>query len=235
MLRSRVVAIHSVPRPIIVLTVLVSWAAALVSAFHGWPLWAMVLVSLSPWLPIFGLEALWTYRHYRWLALFYVLALTQTGHFLEHVVQMVQLHVLHLPGHEAHGVFGAFDSEWVHFTWNNTVTLVVFLLVTRFSGNRWLWLTALIAGWHGLEHSYIMWVYLTTGLRGSPGLLGAGGVIGGGLPVPTVDLHFYYNLIETLPLLIAFVYQCRRSYEEADQWVVLAAGARLRRLLEYAA
>jgi phage terminase small subunit len=128
---------------------------------------------------------------------------------------MAQLHLLHLPGHTAHGVFGAFDTEWLHFTWNNGVTLAVFMLLARYPANRWLWLTALLAGWHGVEHTVIIWPYVTAGVRGSPGLLAAGGALGGGLPVRAVELHAWYNLAETVPLLLAFAAQCRRTTAEA--------------------
>jgi hypothetical protein len=53
--------------------------------------------------------------------------------------------------------------------------------------------------------------YLTTGLVGTPGLLARGGLVGGGLPVGRADLHFLYNLIETVPLWIAFVDQLQEA------------------------
>lgn len=73
----------------------------------------------------------------------------------------------------------------------------------------------MLAAWHEIEHTVIMFVYLQTGLAGTPGLLARGGLIGGGLPVTRPDLHFLYNLIETAPLVIAFGYQLRRSYDES--------------------
>ena len=57
-----------------------------------------------------------------------------------------------------------------------------------------------------IEHISIMFTYLATGVPGTPGLLSKGGLIGGGLPLTRPDLHFLYNLIETVPLTIAFVY-----------------------------
>ena len=67
-----------------------------------------------------------------------------------------------------------------------------------------------ISAWHAVEHTYIMYVYLmyvylTTGLSGTPGLLASGGLIGGGLPLARPDLHFLYNLVETAPLVLAFL------------------------------
>jgi len=64
--------------------------------------------------------------------------------------------------------------------------------------------------WHEVEHVYIMSVFLRTGHVGSPGLLASGGAIGGGLPLSRPDLHFYYNLLEELILIIAYLYQIQR-------------------------
>ncbi|MGH2584434.1 MAG: hypothetical protein ACRDJE_05915 [Dehalococcoidia bacterium] len=74
-----------------------------------------------------------------------------------------------------------------------------------------LWLVALVAAWHGVEHAYIMSVFLRTGTPGTPGLLSEGGMLAGGLPLSRADLHFLYNLVETVPLLIAFAIELRRG------------------------
>jgi hypothetical protein len=57
----------------------------------------------------------------------------------------------------------------------------------------------------------MMAAYLTTGVIGSPGFLSKGGLIGGGLPLVRPDLHFIYNVIETVPLVGAFIVQWRRE------------------------
>ncbi len=147
------------------------------------------------------------------LALYYVLAVTQLAHLGEHVAQMYQLHVLGLAGRHAHGIFGALDIEWVHFAWNAWVAIAAVLLLARFPQDRWLWLVLALAVWHGIEHAYIMSVYLSSGVAGTPGLIARGGVIGGGLPLARPDLHFLYNLVETVPLVIGFASQLRRSHD----------------------
>jgi hypothetical protein len=73
--------------------------------------------------------------------------------------------------------------------------------------------------WHEFEHARIMVTFLTTGLAGTPGLLSQGGAVGGGLPLPRPDVHFFYNLIETVPLVLAFVWQLRHAY---DDWLARA-------------
>jgi hypothetical protein len=202
-------SIHSKPPHVVGLTWLASCGAAGVGILQGWPLWGRVLAALLPWTPLFTGQIVWTYRHYQWLSLFYVLVVTQCGHFLEHVAQMVQIHILGLTGLNARGVFGALDLEWVHFIWNTGVIVAVLFLLRHFRANGWLWATALLAGWHEIEHIAIMWAYLSTGNVGTPGLLAHGGVLGGGIPLSRPDLHFLYNLAETIPLLAAFVYQLK--------------------------
>ncbi len=211
-----IVTIHSVPTRIVVLTLVASVASEVAALVLGMPLWAAVVAGLAPWVPLFTREMVWTYRQYGLLALYYVLVVTQGGHMMEHVAQMVQIHMLGWPGPQAHGVFGALDTEWVHVIWNSVVFVSVVVLLWRFRANRWLWLTLLFAGWHQIEHMYIMSIYLSTGIAGTPGLLSRGGAIAGGLAITRADLHFLYNLVETTPLLIGFVVQFRREREASE-------------------
>jgi hypothetical protein len=168
-------------------------------------------------MPIVLVQIAWTEENYPGLALFYVLVVAQSGHFVEHVWQMIQIHALGMPSLVARGAFGTFDIEWVHFFWNTFVIVVVAVLLTRFRLSGWLIALALAAGWHEVEHAYIMVGFLRTGAVGGPGLLAFGGAISGGLPLTRPDLHFIYNLVETAFLIAAFVYQARRSVFEAGQ------------------
>ncbi len=201
------------------LTILVSVGGLSFALLQGWPLWLVGTATVIPWLPILTIDAARIFRMYQWLALFYVLVVTQTGHLLEHVAQMFQIHVLALTGADARGIFGTLDIEWVHFLWNTWVLLAVVVLLRHFGANRWPWLTALFSSWHAVEHAYILSVYLTTGLSRTPGLLAEGGALGGGLPVTRPDLHFLYNLIETVPLITASLYQAQRSAPGASRLV----------------
>ncbi len=141
------------------------------------------------------------------LAVFTFLLLAQTGHLLEHVAQMVQIHALGLTGSDARGVIGQLDIEWVHFAWNAAVVVLLGILLFHFRSNRWLVAAGVFAAWHLVEHDVIMMSFLATGIPGSPGLLAAGGSIGGGLPISRPDLHFLYNVVETA--LIAVAYRSR--------------------------
>ena len=193
----------------VTLAAVTSLVAGGIGRLRAWPLWAIVLVMLLPAVPVFAAPARQLRRHGA-LVFFYVLVVAQSGHVLEHVSQMAQLHVLHREGSEAHGVFGSLDVEWVHFGWNTAVLLAVVVLFRHYRGNAWLWLALLLAGWHQIEHSYILAVYLQTGQMGTPGLLAAGGAWGGGLPLRRPDLHFLYNVLETTPLVLGFLHQLER-------------------------
>lgn len=171
-----------------------------------------------------------TWRPGAGLTLFFVLVVTQLGHVGEHAAQMFQIHGLHREAGNAHGIIGALDVEWVHFAWNTWVLLAVLLLVARFPRNRWLWLALAAAGWHQVEHIHILAVYLTTGTPGAPGLLAAGGAIAGGTFLPRPELHFLYNLVETVPILLGFVRQGSeaRRPRQGVRWTLAAVSTRPR-------
>lgn len=218
-LLQRLVGIRNAPPHIVALTAAASYAAQVFAVLQGWPFWAIVLATLLPWGPLLMRETAWMYKHYGYLALFYLLVITQGGHVIEHVAQILQIHVLGLPLREARGIFGALDVEWVHFVWNTWVLIAVVLLLVRFRTNPWLVATAVIAGWHELEHVFLIATYLTTGQQGTPGLLARGGLIVGGTPLRRPELHMLYNAVETAPLLLAFAYQLRDVY---DVWLAKA-------------
>ncbi|MDP9275412.1 MAG: hypothetical protein M3O99_07460 [Chloroflexota bacterium] len=148
-----------------------------------------------------------------WIALLGFLAVSQTAHLFEHVAQMVQIHVLHLGGANAQGIVGQLNIEWVHFIWNALVliTLLALLPIPEFRANPWLLAVTPLAAWHFVEHSVMIATYIQTGVSGTPGLLSSGGLLFGGLPVARPDLHFLYNLVETVPLLIAWLVEVRKA------------------------
>ena len=146
-----------------------------------------------------------------WLALLGFLAVSQTTHLLEHVAQMIQIHVLHLSGANAQGIVGQLNIEWVHFIWNALVLITLLALVPHFRSNPWLIAVTPLAAWHFVEHSVMIATYIQTGVSGSPGLLSSGGLIFGGLPIARPDLHFLYNLVETGPLLVAWLVEIRKT------------------------
>src|SRR5437763_7340036 len=99
-LSTKLMALHSFPFALVLLLGLIS--VGMVSAFWlGWVLWQIALLLVLVWLPPFVLQTASIYRQYRWLALFFILVVTQGAHFVEHLVQMIQLHLLGLSGQQA--------------------------------------------------------------------------------------------------------------------------------------
>ena len=145
-----------------------------------------------------------------WIALLGFLAVAQTTHLLEHIAQMVQIHVLHLTGAAAQGIVGQLNIEWVHFVWNALVLVTLLVLLPHFRTNPWLIAVTPLAAWHFVEHAVMIATYVSTGVGGTPGLLSSGGLLFGGLPIARPDLHFLYNLVETIPLLAAWTLELRR-------------------------
>jgi hypothetical protein len=145
-----------------------------------------------------------------WLGLLGFLAVAQTAHLVEHVAQMIQIHVLHLSGAAAQGIVGQLNVEWVHFSWNALVVFTLLVLLPRFPTNPWLIAVTPLAAWHLVEHAVMIATYIQTGISGTPGLLSSGGLLFGGLPVARPDLHFLYNVLETVPLLVAWSVKLRR-------------------------
>jgi hypothetical protein len=125
----RRIGFRGLPLRSVGLAAVISAGAISFALLRAWPLWAVGLVAMLPWVPLLALDMAWTVRRYQWLALFYLLAVTQLGHLGEHVAQVVQMHMLALSGPNARGIVGTLDIEWVHFVWNTWVLIAVLLLV----------------------------------------------------------------------------------------------------------
>jgi hypothetical protein len=193
-------------------TAATSVAAAAVAFIQAWPGWAIVAAAVLPWFLPLAFQTRWLTGHYGWFALFYLLVITQTGHYMEHVTQFVQDHFLGF-GDQGPGIIGVLNTEWVHFGWNTYVFIATIVLLTKFRRNPWLW--ALLAGaiWHQVEHVYEIVGYIRTGVA-PVGILPRGGLVD--LPINGHDLHHLYNTIETVPLIAGFFWQLRRTH---DSWL----------------
>ena len=151
---------------------------------QGAPVWLYIVVAVAPWVPTLVLELIWTYRHYRWLAVFCLLIVTQSVYLLEQVARMVQIHVLGRAPLEAPGIFSALGIEQIQFLWTSWAAVGMVLLVSRFPRNPWLWLTLVIAAWDA----------------GGRAILGL------------ADLQFVDSVIEIAALNLAFARQLGRTY-----------------------
>src|SRR5438093_9455609 len=133
------VPIRRVTPQVVVLAALGSYGLQLLAVGRAWPLQATVQLVLAPWIALLVYELAGEYGERFWLGLFVGLLVLQGGHLVEHVIQMVQIHVLNLKGLDARGFVSTLDVEWVHFVFNTWVLVAAVLLLTRYRRNPWLW------------------------------------------------------------------------------------------------
>jgi hypothetical protein len=206
--------LQAVPLPVVMVTCVAS--AVMVTTFWlGWAIWLVAILVALAWFPLIGLMTRTISRDSRYLGFFFILVVTQGGHFIEHSAQMIQIYLLGIPAMEAHGLIGALDIEWVHLIWNSWVLIYGIFLLYFGRKNPWLWGLLVLALWHEAEHIYIIDCYLKTGMAGNPGLLARGGALWGGLPIIRPNLHFLYTLIEESLIILGYRWARRRAGTEA--------------------
>jgi hypothetical protein len=207
----RALRIQRVPLPVLGLTAITSAALLALAVWLGKPLWERALFTLLPWLPVFFVEEIWRYEQYGFYSIFVAIAVLQTGHLAEHSVQVLQLYMHHGDLARSHGVFGQLDFETVHFYWDTAIWAGACMLVYRYRDNRWLWISWAFASIHEVEHIYLYWVnkihFAFYARGGIFGILGKGGLIGSPLARPY--LHFVYNFLVVVPMLVGFWDQTR--------------------------
>jgi hypothetical protein len=141
-------------------------------------------------------------------------AVVVASHFLEHAVQVTQVHALGWARPESGGVLGlAFPgiamAEVLHTVWNSLQLTGLILLLAGFArvpaARSW-WLVALtLQTWHWFEHAVIQVQYVT-------GIYLYGAVKQMSILerfAPRIELHFAYNIAVFVPTLIAFVIYLR--------------------------
>jgi len=209
-----------VPARLIVMTAILALAMDVTAWLLGLPLWVVAAAAVVPWLPLFFAEGLRKYKHYGLYALFGAITLLQIGHLGEHTVQVVQVFMFNGELSRAHGVFGQLDFETVHFVWDSIVWIGLGALLLRFGGtNAWLWLSFAASSLHEVEHIYLFVIYRFDpgfyGAGGLAGIMGSGGLVGSMLARPY--LHFTYNVLVIVPLVIAFWDQTVRVYRQTPR------------------
>ena len=135
-------------------------------------------------------------------------------HWIEHVAQIYQLYVLHLPRCCAMGFIGQFfpvlmTTEWLHFGFAVlTLAGCVWLLPGFLGAARNYWLVAYgISVWHLLEHT-LLFVQAQTGhfLLGYPMPVS---ILQLAWPSYRAEIHLFYNTIVTIPMLAAMILDLR--------------------------
>ena len=210
-LQPRVFSLNSKSFYLLVATLVTS--TLLVTSFWlGVALWQVGSIILFAWIPLVGYVMSLFYRLYgTGVALLFLLVMGQAAHLVEHIAQMVEIHILGLKGPQASGIIGQLNNEWVHLIWNSWVLAFCFVLFYWLRKNPWLYVLFVFGIWHEIEHLYIISVYIRTGIPGTPGLIAKGGLIGGGLPIARPDLHFFYAVFEETLIVVAFILEVRRA------------------------
>jgi hypothetical protein len=146
-------------------------------------------------------------RHELALRVFMIIVL---GHWVEHLLQALQIYVLGWPVPEAGGALGLvfpwlIKSEALHYGYAVVMLIGLWMLRSGFNGrvDRFWWTLALaIQFFHHIEHALLQ-VQALTGhyLLGRPvptSLVQ--------LWVPRVELHLFYNTIVFVPMVIGMYY-----------------------------
>jgi hypothetical protein len=129
----------------------------------------------------------------------------QSFHMLEHIVQVIQKFVLQFP--VAHGILGAsLDFEPVHFTFNIVylgLVAAVWISFTKTPIRNMHLIYGLVTfvlvfqSWHFIEHAVKLDQHFVYGCISCPGILGH--------YFDVILLHFTYNAIVYVPLVVVFV------------------------------
>jgi len=143
----------------------------------------------------------------------------QGGHLVEHFVQAVQVFVLGVPEDDALGLLGYVlqfngTEEWLHLGFNSLYLASLYVLILplwRITPQALpLWAFALfllgsvwLETWHVIEHGVIIRHVIANGGCPCPGIGDAA------LGVSDTILHFFYNVLAYVGVVIAFAFAVR--------------------------
>lgn len=215
----RALRFERVPEVWVAVAAAVSVATIVPSIVFGAPLWLAWLAILGPWVPIVALEARSKFLRDSLFAGFGLLVILQLLHMVEHSAQVTQLWITNGALADAHGIIGELDFELVHFLTDTMLWISLGLLVIIFRGrNIWLCVAFAAASLHQVEHFYLFWLFHADNdlylSGGAAGIMGKNGLIGSPLERPY--LHYTYNLIVFVPMLIALWDEARRVDRDRD-------------------
>ena len=157
----------------------------------------------------------------RFFPFFAAVVVVQGIHVIEHIIQLFQVYVFGVPDARALGVLGYViqfngTEEWLHLGFNLAYLMSLYVLVIGLREYvdtgivpRWAWLTFAVAGagfesWHMTEHIVI--IYHVIRNHGCP----CPGIGDQALNVSDIQLHFVYNTITYIAVVIPFIALRRR-------------------------
>jgi len=161
--------------------------------------------------------------HKRAMQVFLVIVL---GHWAEHILQAIQVFVLHWPRPEARGALGMVfpwlvTSETLHYGYAVVMLIGLLLLRPAFVGRgRTWWNVALgIQVWHHFEHLLLLVQAITGhyffGMAQPTSILQ--------LVFPRVELHLFYNAVVFAPMMAAMWFHMFPTRGERRQTVCTCA------------
>jgi hypothetical protein len=133
-------------------------------------------------------------------------------HFAEHVTQLIELYVLHWSRPDCLGILGMFypwlmRSESLHLAY--ALYMLWGLYHFRLKVNNHWWFTAInLQKYHLVEH-WILMIQLLAGYKPT-------GI--GGLWFPRIELHFAYNLMVLVPMLLAIKLKLKPSLSDRTKF-----------------
>ncbi len=128
-----------------------------------------------------------------------IFALVVLLHFLEHIAQMIQLYLWHWSRPECLGILGLWlpwlvRSELLHYSLALYMVVGLAIYRQRYK-NHWFNTAYYLQQFHHFEH-----LLLLTSLffLGKPMSVGS-------LWFPRIELHFFYNLVVMIPMVLSLI------------------------------
>jgi hypothetical protein len=144
-------------------------------------------------------------KHYsKYLFVFNLIVLS---HFAEHIAQMIQVYLLHWERKQSLGLLGLWQSwlvhsEYLHYAHALFMLIGLYLLGFSVVGKAKVWWQAAtaLAFYHHIEHFIILSQAISHyNLFNSPTPTSIVQAMG----VPRIELHFFYNLMVLVPMLVS--------------------------------
>jgi hypothetical protein len=119
------------------------------------------------------------------------------AHFVEHLAQLFELFIFGWDRPDCLGFLGLWQpglmrSEWLHYLYALSMLIGLYWLRKQVN-NHWWTRTIHLQHYHHIEHLLLL-VQAMLGLK-------ATGI--GGIWFPRIELHFFYNLVVMIPMMLA--------------------------------
>lgn len=195
----QVFSFQHVPSYVVVVTALASYFVISLGGMQGWSGWMIFALVVLLWLPALNIELNWTYQHYGWLSLYYLLTMTQ-------LAQLVGIAF-------SPNFTNAPNLELAQFGFAVWLLVGVNLLLSPYRKNRWIWLTDLIIIPHVIIHTRVASLFFLNGIP-EDGVYFTFSLFGNMINIPDPRLHLWFNMLIVVALGLGFYYQLRHSHNE---------------------